>query len=209
MKLQISFDMADLDKALEIAAAVAPFTHRFEVGTLLLYNAGIIAIERFKKTFPDKTILADIKIVDRPKEVVSLIAHTGVDWITVLAGASRDTIHAACTAAHAQNIKVMLDLIDAISIGQSALDAQKLGVHALCIHRPYDTKETLSFLEKWDMIKGNTDLPIYISGNIKEDTFDEIANLKPHGIIVSGTVTKADNPAAYAQQLFERCEKST
>ncbi|HXW85993.1 MAG TPA: orotidine 5'-phosphate decarboxylase / HUMPS family protein [Candidatus Bathyarchaeia archaeon] len=208
MKLQISFDMTDLDKALDIAATVAPYAHRFEVGTLLLHSAGIVAIERFKKMFPDKSLLADIKLVDRPKEIVTLLGQTGVDWITVLAGASRDTIHAASTAAHGHNIKIMLDLIDAISVGQSALDAQKLGVHALCIHRPYDTKETLTFLEKWDMIKGNTDLPIYISGNIKEDTFDDIITFKPYGIIVSGTVTKAENPAAYAQKLFQQCEKN-
>ena len=63
MKLQISFDLTDLDKALDIAAQVAPYVSILEVGSLLLYKYGIQAVERFRKAFPNKTILVDAKSV--------------------------------------------------------------------------------------------------------------------------------------------------
>ncbi len=68
MKLQISFDLIDLDKAIAIGEQVAQYADIIEVGTILIYHHGTLAIERFKEAFPDKTILADTKIVDRGKE---------------------------------------------------------------------------------------------------------------------------------------------
>ena len=121
MKLQISFDLSDLDAAVSIASEVAQYADILEVGTILIYNHGTEAITRFKEACPDSVILADTKIVDRPKEIVETFAQSGAQWITVMAGSSKDTIHAATTAAHNANIKVMLDLIDSSSIGQSAL----------------------------------------------------------------------------------------
>jgi 3-hexulose-6-phosphate synthase len=126
------------------------------VGTILIYHHGTNAIKQFKEAFPDKVILADTKIVDRGKEVVELFADAGADWITVMAGTSSNVIHATTTAAHNANIKVMLDLIGSDSVGQSALEAKNLGADALLFHQPYTEAESLVFLDKWDMIKGNT-----------------------------------------------------
>jgi 3-hexulose-6-phosphate synthase len=121
MKLQISFDLIDLDKAIAIGSEVAQYADIIEIGTILIYHHGTAAIRRFKEQFPDKIILADTKVVDRGKEVAELFADCGADWITVMAGTSHHVIHATTTAAHNANMKVMLDLIDSDSVGQSAL----------------------------------------------------------------------------------------
>ena len=70
MKLQISFDLIDLDQAIAIGSRVAQYADIIEVGTILIYHHGTDAVKRFKELFPDKIILADTKIVDRGKEVV-------------------------------------------------------------------------------------------------------------------------------------------
>ena len=207
MKLQISFDLIDLDKAIVIAGEVAQYADIIEVGTILIYHHGIVAIKRFKEAFPDKTILADTKIVDRGKEVVELFAQAGADWITVMAGTSHHVIHATTTAAHNANVKVMLDLLDSDSVGQSALESKNLGADALLFHQPYSEGESLALLDKWDMIKGNSSLPIFISAKINRDNIDKIAALNPDGIIIGLSITDASDSAQEAQYFAELVSK--
>jgi 3-hexulose-6-phosphate synthase len=203
MKLQISFDIIDIKTALAISNDVAQYADIIEIGTILIYHYGISAVSQFKEAFPDKIILADTKIVDRGKEVTELFARAGADWITVMAGTSAYVIHAVTTTAHNNNIKVMIDLIDSGSLGQSALEAKNLGADALLFHQPYSEKESLIFLDQWDMIKGNTKLPISISAKINRDNVDKIIALRPDTIIVGLSITGAEDSASEAQYFSE------
>ncbi len=203
MKLQISFDTTNLNNALQIASSIAKYVDIIEVGTLLIYRYGITAIEKFKQMFPNKSILADTKIVDRGQEVVPLFAQAGADWVTVMAGTSQNVIHRTCTAAHEQNIKVMMDLLDSNTLGQAALEAKNLGVDALLFHSPYDEQESLVFLDKWDMIKGNTTIPVFVSARIDRTNVDEVVQIKPDGLIIGKSITEAENPQKEAQFYYE------
>ena len=207
MKLQISFDLIDLDKAIAIGSEVAQYADIIEVGTILIYHHGIAAVRRFKEAFPDKIIFADTKIVDRGKEVAELFGAAGADWITVMAGTSHHVIHATTTVAHNSNMKVMLDLIDSNTVGQSALEAKNLGADALLFHQPYSETESLVFLDKWDMIKGNTNLPIFVSAKINRDNVDKIIALRPDAIIVGLSITDAQHAAQEAQYFAELVSK--
>jgi 3-hexulose-6-phosphate synthase len=207
MKLQISFDLIDLDKAIAIGSKVAQYADIIEVGTILIYHHGTNAVKQFKEAFPDKIIVADTKIVDRGKEVVDLFADAGADWITVMAGTSAHVIHATTTAAHHANVKVMLDLIDSNSVGQSALEAKNLGADALLFHQPYTEAEALVFLDKWDMIKGNSNLPIFVSAKINRENVDKIVALRPDAIIVGLTITEAEDSAQEAQYFSDLVSK--
>jgi len=203
MKLQISFDLIDLDKAIAIGSKVAQYADIIEVGTILIYHHGTDAVKRFKEAFPDNIILADTKIVDRGKEVVDLFAQAGADWVTVMAGTSAKVIHATTTAAHHANIKVMLDLVDSNSVGQSALEAKNIGADALLFHQPYSETDSLVFLDKWDLIKGNSNLPIFVSAKINRENVDKIVSLAPDGIIVGLTITEAEDSVQEAQYFAE------
>jgi 3-keto-L-gulonate-6-phosphate decarboxylase len=68
MKLHIAFDLTDLDHALSIAQAIQQYADIFEVGSLLIYKNGMRAVARFKEQFPNKIVLADVKIADRAKD---------------------------------------------------------------------------------------------------------------------------------------------
>ncbi len=195
MKLQVSFDLISLEKAVEVASSIVDHADIFEVGTMLVYTHGVKAIERFRESFPHKKLLADTKIVDRGKEAVTLFAHAGADWVTVMAGTGKNVIHMACTTAHNAGRKVMLDLLDASSLGQSALEAKNLGVDALLFHEAYDEKESMSILEKWDMVKGNTDLEVFIAAKIGRESVGEFIQLQPDGIIIGRSITEAAQPA--------------
>ncbi len=208
MKLQISFDLTDLDKAILIAREVQEFTDILEIGTLLIYAHGVNALKRFREAFADATLLVNTKIVDRGKESATLFAKADSNWITVMAGTNKNVIHAACASAHEQNNKVMLDLIDSREHGQSALEAKNLGADALLLHQPYDSEKSLVFLEKWEMIRGNTELPIFISAPINRDTIENIIKIKPDGIILGRTIINAENPRQEAQFYHDICRKN-
>ncbi|MGC2310099.1 MAG: orotidine 5'-phosphate decarboxylase / HUMPS family protein [Candidatus Babeliaceae bacterium] len=194
MKIQIAFDMLDLEKALTIARSIQDYVDIFEVGTLLIYKHGDQSVKRFKDEFSHHTILADTKIVDRSKDVIALFSQAGADWLTVMAGTGRNVIHTACTTAHENGKKIMLDLIDASSLGQAALEAKSLGVDALIFHKPADEDPQLTFLDRWDMVKGNTSLAVFISGPITRENVHEILSMNPDGIVLGKAVTEAENP---------------
>lgn len=203
MKLQISFDQMQLEEAISIAQRVEPFADILEVGTLMIYRFGMPAISKFKETFPNKSVLADIKILDRGKDTIRALETFNADWFTVMAGATRPTIQGACSQAHAQKTKIMLDLIDSSSAGQSAMEAKTLGVDALLFHRPFDDSRQSEFLDRWEMVRGNSQLPIYIAAHVTHETIKPVLELKPTGIVIGSAITKAPDPAKEAEYFHE------
>lgn len=194
MKLHIAFDITDLDKALEVASKIEDQVDTFKIGSLLLYKYGTVAIERFQNKFPEKPLLVDAKIIDRAKDIVPLLAQAGADWITIMAGAHRTTIHTGCTIAHELGKKVMLDLYDSSSPGQSALEAKSLGVDALIFNKPSVEEQHMIFMDRWEMVKGNTQLPIIISAHITRENISEILSVKAEGVIIGSAVVNATDP---------------
>lgn len=199
MKLQIAFNSIDLEQDLAVAKAIHNFADQIEIGPLPLYKYGITAIQKFREALPQNDIVADTKIIEFGKESTMLNLDAGADWVTVLAGSNKNIIHSACTAAHNLNKKVILDLIDSRSRGQSALEAKSYGVDAILFHQPYDDHDPLALMDDWDMVKGNTDLPIYISAKISRDTIQSVIDLNPHGISIGKAITQAEDPATEAE----------
>ncbi len=204
MKLQISFELTKLTEALAIAKDVAEFGDILEVGTLLLYAEGVRAIEAFRKEFPDKTLLADPKISDRASDVVNLCADAGANIITVLAGTDNRTILRASDTAHARSVKIALDLVDSYSMGQSARDAESLGADIVLFHRSHDGNDVTAMTEEWQVTRGNTDVPIFMSGSITKDKIEQIVKLKPDGVVIGSAITRAANPAEAAAYFASR-----
>ncbi len=208
MKLQVSFDIADLDKAIAIAHEIADQVDIIEIGLLLIYRYGLHAVEAFKKAFPEKELLVDLKLIYRGYDAVPMFAQAGADWVTVMAGASQNIIHATCNEAYKRNMKVMIDLLDSSSLGQSALEAKNIGASALIFYQPYDEKDALIFLDNWDMIRGNTDLPIFIAGKIKRTNVLDVIKVKPNGLIIGSSIVGAENPKAEVTFFREVCDKN-
>lgn len=201
MKLQISFDLLDLDQCLAIAQQVAPYCDRFEVCSILLYKYGVEAITKFRTAFPDKEILAETQIVERGKDITNLCINAGADWVTVMAGANKQVIHNVCSTAAPKN--VMLDLSDTTLLGQASMDAKNLGVDGILFHKPYDQDAQPSMiLEQWEIVRGNTQLPIYVAANFDKETIQRIILLKPNGIVIGRLITEAENPASEAELIY-------
>lgn len=199
MKLQISYDFTNLPEALEIAKKTAQFADILEVGTQLLLAQGIKAVVEFEKVFPQKEILADAKIVDRVDEIIPLLAKAGAKHITILSGTSNRIIQHASNIAHKLSVQIVLDLLDTNTIGQSAHDAKTLEIDTILFHSPHDIEPTVEHLEDWEIVRENTDLPIFISGQVNKENVSAILKLKAQGIIVGEAITQAADPAKEAE----------
>lgn len=211
MNIQISFDLNDLKSSIEIAKKISIYCDIIEVGTILIHKYGVKAVNEFIKHFPDKIILADTKIVDRGQEITEIYSKTGVKWITVLSGTSNEVIHRVCSEAEKNGILVMLDTVDSISPGQSALDAKNLGIDAILFHKAHDQNleknQSLQFLDEFDLLKENSDLPIFIAACTHRENIEKIIAAKPYGIIIGSAITEAQDPAAEAKFYYDLCKE--
>ena len=203
MKLQIAFDVLDLDKCLDIAKSVENYAHSFEIRSSLLLKYGVHIIEQFRSTFPDKELFVETQIVSHAQDIVPMCIKAGADWVSVMAGTTQQIIHGVSTLASQKKKWVTLDLLDANSIGQAAMDAKRLGVDALLYHNIYDNQDEASFaMEEWDDLRGNTNLPIYITSNIDRNNIKFIIALRPDVIVIGKTITQTKNPAEEAEFYF-------
>ncbi len=203
MKLQIAFDLLDLEKCLDVAKSVEMYADSFEIRSSLLLKYGIHIIEQFKTTFPNKELFVETQIVNHAQDIVPMCIKAGADWVSVMAGTTQEIIHGVSILANQKKKSVTLDLLDANSIGQAAMDAKKLGVDALLYHNIYDHQDEASFaMEEWDDLRGNSNLPIYITSNIDRDNINFIISLQPDVIVIGKTITMVANPAAEAEFYF-------
>jgi 3-hexulose-6-phosphate synthase len=200
MKLHFTYNLPDLAQSLSLAKQTAEHADVIGIGSLLLLAEGVRAVKEFKKAFPHKPLCAEAKITERADEAVMLLAQAGATHITVLAGAFYNSIKKAVETAHRLDVKVILDLLDAPSLGQTAMDAKSLGADILILHR--SPGEEMSELDnEWQNVRDNSTLPVFITGKIDETTIAQIVALKPQGIIVSTLLAKSDNPAKTAAHL--------
>ncbi|MCK4264829.1 orotidine 5'-phosphate decarboxylase [Candidatus Babeliales bacterium] len=206
MKLQISFEFTNLPDALDLAKKTSQYADILEVGTLLIYKEGTKAINAFKNEFPNKEILADAKICDRPKDAIELFTSAGADIITVLAGTSNEIIHVATQTAHSLGKKIALDLMDSYSTGQSAMDSENLKVDSLIFIRSKEKAISPETAEQWESAKNNTSLPVFIAGNINKENIKNIIALKPHGVAIGKAIAQATDPeqeAAFFKSILK------
>ena len=64
MKLQLALDDITLEDALSLVRTVRDYIDIIEIGTPFVIEYGMEAVRVMKKEFPEKEILADLKIMD-------------------------------------------------------------------------------------------------------------------------------------------------
>jgi len=198
MKLHISYNLTDLDKALALAEQTAAYADILGIGSLLIVKEGVNAIKKFRAAFPNKELFAESHIVEKGEDTVIMMAQAGANYVSILAGAHLSTIKKAVEAAKQFDVNIALDLLDAQSAGQSALDAKTIGAHMIVLQRYHAEEDATEIENGWRDVKDNTKLPIFITGKIDDENIRQIINLKPQGIMIGTAITKADNPAQKA-----------
>ena len=204
-----AFDQTDFTPIMNTASLIVPFFDHFFIASPALNSHGVALVRSLKTLYPSLSLMVDSQLVDYGKTNTELLIQSGADWCSVMAGAPKHVISSACTQAHAYNKKILLNLIDAPSMGQSSLEAKSLGVDALLMYKPDKAEEQLAFMDLWDMARNNTILPIFILSPATKTTIADISTLQPEGIIISKTITHAPDPAAEAAFFTRQYTKNS
>lgn len=140
MKLQIAFDLMSANDALDAAAEIYDIIDIIEVGTPMIVREGMVPVRMLKKSYPDTTVLADVKIVDGGDIESADAFHAGADIVTVLAAAADETIKGVVSTAVRYGKKTMVDMIGISDIQKRAEELDALGVDYICIHTAVDVQ---------------------------------------------------------------------
>jgi len=230
LRLQIAFDFGDLDDLIALATRFGDDVDWIEVGTYLILQESIRAVSTFKRAFPAKKIVADIKIVDAGAKEAELAFDAGADIVTVLGCAYDATIIGATQQAHAQQGQVMVDLLAVNDKPRRAREVEAMGVDFICLHAGWDAivpgsrrgaevpgsgtgaevpgsgtgEDQLDPLTDLVAVKQATNVPLTIAGGMTVERLTQVSRYEPHTIIVGRAVTLSPDPVAEAHQFHTR-----
>lgn len=202
MKIQLAVDRVSIDKAKSIIKEAEPYVEIIEVGTALIKDFGMNSISEIKSSFPDKTILADIKTIDEGAYEFKAAFLNGADIATVMGAASLDTISDCYQVAYELNKTMMIDLLEVDD--EKIHQLKKFRDAIFCVHLASDKREgnldTLlkSFKEKFPEISN-----IAVAGGVSLDNIREIKEAAVEIVIIGEAITKADDISKSAKEFRE------
>ena len=183
MKLQLALDEMKTEEAIKLVEKVKDYIDIIEVGTPICLDAGNNAVERMKKEFPDKEVLADCKIMD---------------------GGYLETEN-AFKATQDYGKKLVVDMITIEDIPAKVAELEEVGVDVLAVHTGADAqavgREPIGDLKV--MKESSKKAEIAVAGGISSKTIAKYVELKPDIVIVGSAIGNAEDPVAEAKAIKE------
>jgi 3-hexulose-6-phosphate synthase/6-phospho-3-hexuloisomerase len=203
--VQLALDMMHLKRAMEIAReAVEGGVDWLEAGTPLIKSEGLECVRALKRAFPDRTIVADMKVMDTGAFEVEMAAKAGADVVHVLGAADDETIQDAVRAGRKYGVKVCVDLIGVPDRVKRAQEVEAMGVHHVCVHVSIDKQMMgLDPVENVREVAAATGLPVAVAGGVNSETAAAVVEAGAVIVIVGGAITKAERPAEAARVIKE------
>ena len=206
--LQVALDLLNSDRAITIAKdAVKGGADWLEAGTPLIKSEGMDIVRKLKDTFPDKSLIADMKTMDTGAFETEMASKAGADIVCILAASDDSTIIDAIKSARKYGSKIMVDLIGVNDKPQRAKELESLGVDYFCIHVGIDEqmigKDPIKILSS--LVK-TTNIPIAVAGGLNSKTVVDAVKAGAQVIIVGGAITKAKDVTKATKQIKQAIE---
>src|SRR6266699_1679486 len=195
--LQVALDHMHLKRALLAATeAVEGGADWLEAGTPLIKSEGIEVVRQLKKSFPGKTVVADLKTMDTGAFEVEIAVKAGADVITVMGVTDDATILEAVKAARRYGAKIMVDLMRVPENPARAKELEKLGVDYLNMHVSIDEQMIAHTpLQELKAVASATSLPVAVAGGLNSETVAQAVAAGASIVIVGGAIIKAEKVA--------------
>ncbi|MBU6133805.1 3-hexulose-6-phosphate synthase [Staphylococcus xylosus] len=202
MELQLAIDLLNKEDAAELANKVKDYVDIVEIGTPIVINEGLPAVQHLNDNVDGVKVLADLKIMDAADYEVSQAVKFGADIVTILGVAEDASIKAAVDEAHKHNKQLLVDMIAVQDLEKRAKELDDLGADYIAVHTGYDLQaEGQSPLESLRKVKSViSNSKVAVAGGIKPDTIKDIVAEDPDLIIVGGGIANADDPVEAAKQ---------
>ena len=211
-RLQIALDTLDLPTALGPLQQAAPYVDVIECGTILVLCEGFHAVRAVRALFPDKQILADVRIAEAGSTIARLAFEAGADLVSCVAGASLATIEQVCKVAAEFNGEVQVELADEWYDADRARAWRAAGVQHVIVKRSRDREAAgdLSWrpedMDRVDELAA-MGFTVTVTGGVSAADLPAFAGRRV-GIVIAGrAIVAADDPAAAAAELRTTVEE--
>ena len=206
-QLQIALDTFDMPSALRPLNAAVSQVDVIECGTVLIIAEGLRAVREIRALYPNKTILADVRIAEAGAVISRACFEAGASWVSVVAGASMTTVEQVVKVAKEFGGEVQIELGETYDPEQ-AREWRRLGATQVIIHRSRDAeaagKLTWGENDK-DRIRQlhQMGFKVTVTGGVTAKDLPFFQGV-PVGVVISGRgIVKADDPLAAATDLRE------
>ena len=127
MKLQAALDYFSIADALALMERIHPYVDIVELGSPLIYAEGFQAIREMRRHYPDKLLLADLKIVDAAYDIGGRAFDAGADIVTAIGMTNDATLAGLVRAARERGKAAMADTIGISALAQRTRELDAMG----------------------------------------------------------------------------------
>ncbi|GAA0486318.1 hypothetical protein GCM10008986_09620 [Salinibacillus aidingensis] len=203
--IQVALDRLTKEECISITEQTYDHIDYIEIGTGVIKEYGMDIIRDFRKRFPDKKIVADMKTCDAGKHETRQALEAGSDITTVMGLSHDQTILDSIQVAEELYKNVLVDLLE-VPVERFAR-LKELGVELVSAHIGKDTQdhsEGNSF-EHYGSL--SDDFTVFVAGGISPKSVQQSEKLKPDVFIVGGYITNASNPGEASRTMKEVISK--
>ena len=209
MKLQLALDDITLTAALTLVDKVREYIDIIEVGTPFLYEEGLAAVRELRKRFPEKEVLADMKIMDAGEYETRQALKAGADNVTVLGVTDILTVKGCLAVAAEFGKTIVVDMICEPDLASRIKQLEAVGVRALAVHTGVDQQAAgRTPLDDLRVMKSaSRSSRIFVAGGINATTLPDYARRGADVVIVGGGICHAKDPVAAARTIHRLLPK--
>ncbi len=204
--LQVALDFMNLDRAMQVAReSVKGGVDWLEAGTPLIKSEGMNAVRALKKEFPEKIIVADMKIMDVGSVEVEMAAKSGANVVIVLGLSDDSTISEAVAAGKKYGAQIMVDMINVENMIERAAQLERLGVDIICVHVGIDQQmRGMKPLEVTKQVAEIITTPkLAIAGGLNSETAPKAIEAGADIVIIGHAITAAQDAAEATRIIKE------
>jgi 3-hexulose-6-phosphate synthase/6-phospho-3-hexuloisomerase len=203
--LQVALDLLELKRALQIAEeALQGGADWIEAGTPLIKSEGMHAVTELRKRFPNRVIVADMKIADTGTLEVEMAAKAGASLVCILAEADDSVIREAVRAGRLYGVQIMADLINSAKPVERALELEQMGVDFLCAHTGIDQQMVgMRSLDLLTLLSKEVGIPLAVAGGLDAGEAATAVLQGAQIVIVGGTIVRSADVTASTRKIRE------
>ncbi|MCG8572845.1 MAG: 3-keto-L-gulonate-6-phosphate decarboxylase UlaD [Spirochaetes bacterium] len=210
-KLQIALDTFDLPSALSPLQKAHQSIDVIEVGTVLCLSEGMHAVRIIRSLYPDKIILADVRIAEAGSIISKMAFEAGADWVSVVSGASMTTAEVVFKEAQKWKRDVQIELSEGWT-WEKAKQWRDIGIEQAIIHRSRDKEVSgeLSWGEAdFENICKLADMgyKVTVTGGVNLEDIKCFQGIPVYIFIVGRGIRSAADPSISASQFQNEIKK--
>jgi len=208
--LQVALDTFDLNAALKTTRLIYDVVDIIEVGTILCLAEGLGAVKTIKTLYPEKLVLADVRVAEAGALISKMVFDAGADWISVLSSASLPTIESVAKEAFSKGGDVQIELQEGWSL-EKMNACKQIGIRQLIFHKSRDAEKNSSgWSEEFlDLLRSMCEkgFLVSITGNLTVNDLAVFKGIPVYSFVAGRAIRDADDPKAAAKAFMEAIKK--